>query len=46
VAYNTGNEKLAAVYLDLSQKRGKDDELYRLLWTHWSLPDAGAAPQK
>jgi tetratricopeptide (TPR) repeat protein len=39
IAYNTGNEKGASVYLDLAQKRsaGRDD-FPRILRQHWELP--------
>ena len=39
IAYNTGNERKAAGYLDLAEKRtdGKDPA-YKLLREHWSLP--------
>jgi tetratricopeptide (TPR) repeat protein len=39
VAYNTGNERMAAGYLDLAEKReGGKDPLYPLIRKHWSLP--------
>lgn len=43
IAYNTGNERMAAAYLDLAEKRaGANDPLYPLIRKHWSLPkDAG-----
>ncbi len=42
ISYNTGNERRAAGYLDLAEKRsdGKDPS-YKLLRDHWSLPTAG-----
>jgi hypothetical protein len=45
VAYNTGNERRAAAYLDLAEKRsdGKDP-IYKLLREHWSLPPAATNP--
>ena len=44
IAYNTGNEPGASVYLDLAQKRsaGRDD-FPRILRQHWDLP-AAAGP--
>lgn len=44
IAYNTGNERKAAGYLDLAEKRtdGKDP-IYKLLREHWALP-IGDAP--
>jgi tetratricopeptide (TPR) repeat protein len=40
VAYNSGHEDQAAIYLDASQKRSSArDPLFKLLWTHWSLPN-------
>jgi hypothetical protein len=40
LAYNTGNERRAAAFLDLAEKRtnGKD-ELYPLIRKHWALPE-------
>jgi hypothetical protein len=39
IAYNTGNERMAAAYLDLAEKRaGAGDPLYPLIRKHWSLP--------
>lgn len=39
VAYNTNNERMAAGYIDLAQKRaGGDDKVYSLIRSHWSLP--------
>jgi tetratricopeptide (TPR) repeat protein len=39
IAYNTGNERRAAGWLDLAEKRsdGKDP-IFKLLREHWSLP--------
>jgi tetratricopeptide (TPR) repeat protein len=46
IAYNTGNETEAAVFLDRAQQRaGGKDEFFKLLWTHWALPDVPAAPR-
>lgn len=44
ISYNTGNERRAAGYLDLAEKRsdGKDPS-YKLLRDHWSLP-SGTEP--
>jgi hypothetical protein len=46
IAYNTGNERMAAAYLDLAEKRaGSGDPLYPLIRKHWALPKTdGAAP--
>jgi hypothetical protein len=45
VAYNTGNERRAAAYLDLAEKRsGGKDPIYKLLREHWSLPPAATNP--
>lgn len=42
VAYNTGNETQAGIYLDLAQKRaGGQDPFVKLLQTHWTLPVQG-----
>ncbi len=39
IAYNTQNEELAGVYLDLAEKRSEgNDPLFRLLRMHWKLP--------
>ena len=39
IAYNTGNERLAAGYLDLAEKRaGEGDRFYQLVREHWVLP--------
>lgn len=45
IDYNTGNERRAAAYLDLAEKRaGGKDPLFPLLRKYWSLPkDAGPA---
>jgi cytochrome c-type biogenesis protein CcmH/NrfG len=47
IAYNTGNERRAAAYLDLAEKRadGKDP-FFALIRKHWALPaeQAPAAP--
>ncbi len=43
IAYNTGNERLAAGYIDLAEKRaGGDEPLYKALRDHWSLPAGGS----
>jgi tetratricopeptide (TPR) repeat protein len=46
IFYNTGNERRAAGFLDLAEKRseGKDRAIYKLLREHWTLPasDEGA----
>jgi tetratricopeptide (TPR) repeat protein len=44
VAYNTGNEQQAGVYLSLAEKRaGGKDEFFKLLRLHWAVPgDPGA----
>ncbi|MGH7179051.1 MAG: tetratricopeptide repeat protein, partial [Tepidisphaeraceae bacterium] len=39
IAYNTGNERRAAAYLDLAEKRAGNDPFYKVLREHWSLPD-------
>jgi len=40
LSYNTGNERRAAAYLDLAEKRaGGKDPLLGLLRQYWSLPD-------
>ena len=48
VYYNTGNERRAAGYLDLAEKRseGKDRGIYKLLREHWTLPagEEGTTP--
>jgi hypothetical protein len=47
IAYNTGNEAMAASYLDLAEKRaGGKDPLYPLLRKYWSLPEQTSAPNK
>lgn len=39
IAYNTNNERRAAAYLDLAEKRsGNRDQLYSLIRKHWALP--------
>jgi hypothetical protein len=39
IAYNTGNERMAAGYLDLAEKRaGPNDPFYKLVREHWVLP--------
>jgi hypothetical protein len=38
IAYNTDNERRAAAYLDLAEKRSGGDELLKLLREHWTLP--------
>lgn len=44
VAYNTGNEAQATVYLTEAEKRaGSKDRFFKILWTHWALPDQPAA---
>jgi hypothetical protein len=45
IAYNTGNERNAAAYLDLAEKRaGGKDSFFATLRKNWSLPEGGAAP--
>ena len=45
IAYNTGNERMAAGYLDLAEKRaGAGDPFYSLVRKNWTLPAAGEAP--
>jgi len=45
LAYNTGNESQAGVYLDLAQKRASvQDPFIKLLQTHWELPPREANP--
>jgi hypothetical protein len=42
IAYNTGNDRMAAGYLDLAEKRaGAGDTFYTLVRKHWTLPDKG-----
>jgi hypothetical protein len=42
LAYNTGNETQAGVYLDLAQSRaGGQDAFIKLLQTHWHVPVQG-----
>lgn len=44
IDYNTGNERRAAAYLDLAEKRaGANDALYPLIRKYWALP-RDAAP--
>jgi tetratricopeptide (TPR) repeat protein len=39
IAYNTGNERAAAGYLDLAERRaGGNDPIIRLMREHWALP--------
>jgi tetratricopeptide (TPR) repeat protein len=39
IAYNTGNERMAAGYLDLADKRaGGNDSFYKMVRSHWDLP--------
>jgi tetratricopeptide (TPR) repeat protein len=39
IAYNTGNEQGAAMYLDLAQKRSEGrDDLPKILRQHWDVP--------
>jgi len=38
IAYNTGNERLAAGYLELAEKRSNNDPFYQMVRKHWSLP--------
>ena len=45
IAYNTGNERRAAAYMDVADKRsGGKDPIYQLLRDHWSLPPADGTP--
>ena len=45
IAYNTGNEQGAAIYLDLAQKRSNPrDDFPRILRQHWDLPTTAASP--
>jgi tetratricopeptide (TPR) repeat protein len=45
IAYNTGNERMAAGYLDLAEKRaGANDTFYGLVRKNWTLPATGDAP--
>src|SRR5262249_45738196 len=45
ISYNTGNERAAASYLDLAEKRaGGKDPLYPLIRKHWALPTDSTAP--
>jgi tetratricopeptide (TPR) repeat protein len=44
IAYNSGNERMAAGYLDLAEKRaGANDPLFKLIRDHWKLPDDAPA---
>lgn len=44
IAYNTGNESMAASYLDLAEKRaGGQDPVFQLLRKHWVLPEPAPA---
>ena len=41
IAYNTGNERNAAAYLDLAEKRSNGkDPFFGTLRKHWTLPEA------
>lgn len=48
IAYNEGNDRLAAGYLELAEKRsagangGAGDPVYRKIRDHWQLPAVGA----
>ena len=50
IAYNTGNERMAAGYLDLAEKRaaaaggagGSAEAFYKLVRSHWVLPSETA----
>jgi len=45
IAYNTGNEKMAAGYLDLAEKRaGAGDTFYAVVRKHWVLPEKSQTP--
>ena len=45
IFYNTGDERLAAGYLDLADKRsGGKDPFYKLVRSHWVLPSGEEAP--
>jgi hypothetical protein len=45
IAYNTGNERNAAAYLDLAEKRaGGKDPFFATLRKNWNLPEGGTAP--
>jgi tetratricopeptide (TPR) repeat protein len=45
IAYNTGNERQAAAWLDLAEKRaGKTDGVYRAMRELWKLPTAQSQP--
>lgn len=45
LAYNSGSEEQAAMYLELAQKRSEGkDEFFKLLRAHWALPgEAGGS---
>ena len=48
INYNTGNERMAAAYLDLAEKRaGGNDTFFSMIRSHWTLPAAtgGATTQ-
>lgn len=46
IAYNTGNARQAAGYLDLAEKRmGRPDAIYRVMREVWQLPAASAEPE-
>jgi hypothetical protein len=39
INYNTGNERMAAAYLDLAEKRaGGNDTFFSMVRNHWTLP--------
>ncbi|HEX3358411.1 MAG TPA: hypothetical protein VHS31_15665 [Tepidisphaeraceae bacterium] len=45
IAYNAGNERMAAGYLDLAEKRANaNDPFYSLVRKHWHLASEGQAP--
>lgn len=45
IAYNTGNERQAAAWLDLAEKRaGRTDGVYRAMRELWKLPAAQTQP--
>jgi hypothetical protein len=45
IAYNTGNERMAAGYLDLAEQRaGGKDPLIQKIRQRWTLPAAGETP--
>jgi tetratricopeptide (TPR) repeat protein len=46
IAYNTGNEQSAAMYLDLAQKRSNArDDFPKILRQHWNIPQTTPATQ-